>query len=152
MIFFAAAADKGQDLIVGSGPQEEVTVLPGLIDQSLLGLALLCFALFAGELLWRWRGWWCRWLVEPDLSVERLLRAGVEPGGQGTQPLLPYGGTRLAIRLGLLRADLKSQFGDETELLDRHRDEILLESGHIRTDKLAIWIAFDLPPGCIGRI
>src|SRR6266478_3422933 len=147
-IFFAPALDEHQHLIADIGTQEQVATLPCLLDQLMLELALLGLALFACELaLWNWGS--CLHLFAPDLAVERFPRTIAEPESQCTQPLLTRRGTKLTLHLSIQHADVIGQFGDKGKLLDRHRDEVVLERCHIQTLKLAIEIsrALHFPPG-----
>src|SRR5258708_15203389 len=152
-IFFAPALDENQHLIADIRTQQQVATLPCLLDQLVLELALLGSVLFACELmLWNWGS--CLHFFAPDLAVERFPRAIAEPEGQCTQPLLTCRGARLTLHLSLPHADVIAQLGDQAKLLDRQRDEMVLERCPLQTLKLAIEIsrALHLPPGCIGRV
>src|SRR5258708_10956869 len=152
-IFFAPALDEHQHLIADIRTQQQIATLPCLLDQLILELALLSLALFACELV-LWNRGSCSHLFAPDLAVERFPRTIAEPESQCTQPLLTRRGTKLTLHLSIQHADVIGQFGDKGKLLDRHREELVLERCHIHTLKLAIEISRTLhfPPGRIGRV
>src|SRR5260221_5609359 len=139
-IFFAPALDEHQHLIADIRTQQQIATLPCLLDQLILELALLSLALFACELV-LWNRGSCSHLFAPDLAVERFPRTIAEPESQCTQPLLTRRGTKLTLHLSIQHADVIGQFGDKAKLLDRQRDEVVLDRCHMQALELSITIS-----------